>query len=626
MPADTNSWMPPAVKRPFSLPLLRTAIPIALLGFAALIGAYTWVSMTSGTEAIVERLALREASERITRLQGTLESFLVNGDRAQAQREVSVMSSFHCLDFVCVLDETDTVVYASQPDAVGRHASEILGSRGGEDWRVHAQRLEEVRATLRTTAETGADGRTALAYGPVLLAAEPGELRPSRVGALIVGEDISSLKGAARRFAAPEAAGTGLLVAGTAAILWWLLDRLVTRRARRVAPVTARSGAGEDALREMRAQLDEAERLARLGSWTWETGDRLSFSGNLLSLAGLAPQTGPGYEPLLEAVHPEDRARVDGDFREALESTQTMWELECRVVLPGGAVRRLRNIGTIMRDEGGKPIKVVGTAQDVTEQWLAEEKIHRSIAELEERVAQRTAELQAKSEELKTFSYSVSHDLKAPLRGIEGYSRLLVEEYKDKLGDEGRHFLANIREAARKMQELIDAHLAYSRFDRRTRSMTTLNLRELVGEILAERRHDLEGVNLTAEVDPDPIHADSEGLVLALRNLVDNAVKFSRHRRPPAIEIRSKREGDRCVLSIRDNGTGFDMKYHDQLFEIFQHLNRAEGDPGTGIGLALVKKAMDRMGGRVWAESQPNQGAVFYLDFPQGEKSVIRSI
>jgi hypothetical protein len=217
---------------------------------------------------------------------------------------------------------------------------------------------------------------------------------------------------------------------------------------------------------------------------------------------------------------------------------------------------------------------------------------------------------------LETFTYSVSHDLKAPLRGIDGYSRLLFDDCQEDLGEEGRKYVENIRRGARQMNQLIDDLLAYSRIERKRMTVARVNPRQLVATIMEERQHDLEGAKLVIDVGEDNVAADPEGLATALRNLVDNAVKFSARRTPPVIEIRSRTESDRWILSVRDNGTGFDMKFHDRIFEIFHRLHRAEDFDGTGIGLAIVQKVMERMGGRVRAESEPDRGAVFYLDLP----------
>jgi signal transduction histidine kinase len=246
----------------------------------------------------------------------------------------------------------------------------------------------------------------------------------------------------------------------------------------------------------------------------------------------------------------------------------------------------------------------------------AKEALDQLNAELEQRVDDRTAALAAKTKELETFSYSVAHDLKAPLRGIDGYSRLLLEEYTARLDEECRAFLQTIRDSTERMNQLIDDLLAYSRIERRALSVESIELRPFVETLVEERRAEMEErrINLTVEVNDGRVMADTEGLAQALRNYLDNAIKFSGGAPEPRVEVGVEETEKSCRLWVRDNGAGFDMKYHDRIFEIFQRLHRLEDYPGTGVGLAIVRKAMERMGGRAWAESGVGQGATFYLE------------
>jgi len=240
------------------------------------------------------------------------------------------------------------------------------------------------------------------------------------------------------------------------------------------------------------------------------------------------------------------------------------------------------------------------------------------LSDLEQRVGERTAQLEAVNRELESFSYSVSHDLKAPLRGIDGYSRLLEEDYRDRLDPEALCFIGNIRQGAAQMHQLIEDLLNYSRMERRSLQSVSLDLPTLVRTVVAERAAEVEqsGTLLRVDIPPLSVRVDREGLAMVLRNLLENALKFSRGATPPSIEIDARPEGDRALLRVRDNGIGFDMRFHDRIFDIFQRLQRSEEYPGTGVGLALVRKAMQRMGGRVWAESSPGKGAIFYLEIP----------
>jgi PAS domain S-box-containing protein len=267
--------------------------------------------------------------------------------------------------------------------------------------------------------------------------------------------------------------------------------------------------------------------------------------------------------------------------------------------------------------EGDPALHVI--LRDITERKEAERKLRELNAELEQRVADRTAELESRNRELETFTYSVSHDLKAPLRGIDGYSRLLLEDHYENLDEEGREFLEIIRGASQQMSRLIDDLLDYSRMELHPMKSATIDVGSLIDSVLFEKRKEIKerGADVEVSVPFETIRGDADGLALALRNYVDNALKFTDASETPKLTIGGEESDRSWTIWVRDNGIGFDMSFHDRIFDIFQRLHRSEDYEGTGVGLAIVKKAVERMGGRTWAESTPGEGSTFYMEIPK---------
>jgi signal transduction histidine kinase len=250
---------------------------------------------------------------------------------------------------------------------------------------------------------------------------------------------------------------------------------------------------------------------------------------------------------------------------------------------------------------------------------LSEARYRELNTALEQRVTERTIELKRAYDELEGFSYAVAHDLKAPLRAINGFAHLFEAEMDAQLSAQAREHLSRIRNGSLRMATLIDDLLAYSHIDRRGLQSSVIALPELIDSVLlqyadeVQRRH----VDLSVQIESLKLRVDAEGLLLALRNLFENALKYTRDRQHPHIQVYAHRNELGVVLSVADNGIGFEMEYHDHIFKIFQRLHRDDQYPGTGIGLALVRKAVERIGGRVWAESRPGEGATFNIQLPK---------
>lgn len=236
-------------------------------------------------------------------------------------------------------------------------------------------------------------------------------------------------------------------------------------------------------------------------------------------------------------------------------------------------------------------------------------------------LVQRAGELEAANQELASFSYSVSHDLRAPLRAIDGYALMLEEDCAAQLDDEGRRYLSVIRSNSQRMGALIDDLLAFSRLGRQAMTIADVDMDDLVAEVIEELRQSSSEPMAEIEVEALPkSFADRALLRQVWINLISNALKYSQGREQPVVRISGRREAAENIYSIRDNGVGFDMAYYDKLFGVFQRLHRNDQFPGTGLGLAIVQRVVSRHGGRVWAASEPNQGADFWFSLPHGAR------
>jgi light-regulated signal transduction histidine kinase (bacteriophytochrome) len=272
------------------------------------------------------------------------------------------------------------------------------------------------------------------------------------------------------------------------------------------------------------------------------------------------------------------------------------------------------------QDDQGRPTAILETNNDISDRKRREEEIRQLNVEL----GKRTNDLEATNKELEAFAYSVSHDLRAPLRHMVGFTELLQKHLASTLDEKSRRYMGIILESAKKMGNLIDDLLAFSRIGRVETRETMVNMEQLVKEVLIDMQQETEGRNIAWKIGALPnLYGDRSMLRLALVNLVSNAVKFTRTQPRPEIEIgamEKKEDGEKqgvgMVVFVRDNGVGFDMKYAHKLFGVFQRLHQSDSFEGTGIGLATVQRIIHRHGGRVWAESLLNRGTTFFFSVP----------
>jgi PAS domain S-box-containing protein len=273
-------------------------------------------------------------------------------------------------------------------------------------------------------------------------------------------------------------------------------------------------------------------------------------------------------------------------------------------------------------NDKGKPRQYVAIRADITERKRAEDEIRKLNLELEQRVLQRTAELEAANKELEAFSYSISHDLRAPLRAVDGFSQAVLQDFGAQLPEEGRHYLQTIRGGAQRMGALIDDLLTFSRLSRLPLNKRRVNTESLVRETLKELGFPFEERKIELRVGDLPrCSGDAALLKQVWLNLLSNALKYTRHSDLAVIEVGSQHKNGETMYFVRDNGSGFDMRYADKLFGVFQRLHRAEEFEGTGVGLAIVQRIVHRHGGRIWADAAPDKGAAFYFTL-EGENTL----
>jgi PAS domain S-box-containing protein len=333
-------------------------------------------------------------------------------------------------------------------------------------------------------------------------------------------------------------------------------------------------------------------------------------------LYGWTPEeaTGKRSNELLHTIFP---APLDEIHVELLRAGR--WEGELTHTKADGNVVVVSSRWSLRRDDQQRPIAILETNNDITERKRREQ----DISTLNEELGKRTAELEASNKELEAFAYSISHDLRAPLRHMSGFTQLLRKNAGSVLNEKSQRYVTMIMESAQRMGSLIDDLLAFSRIGRAETRHTSVSLEQLAQEAVTEIRQDTGGRDIVWRVGALPaVYGDRSMLRLAFVNLIANAVKFTRTRAQAEIEIgcTGDQSPNQVVVFVRDNGVGFNMKYVNKLFGVFQRLHPAEAFEGTGIGLATVQRIVHRHGGRVWAEGLVDQGATFFFSLSSSHR------
>jgi PAS domain S-box-containing protein len=329
-------------------------------------------------------------------------------------------------------------------------------------------------------------------------------------------------------------------------------------------------------------------------------------------LYGWTPEQaiGKSSHELLWTVFPSPLDDIQAEFLRT-----GRWEGELKHTKANGTQVIVASRWSLRRDEREQPIAVLETNNDITVRKRREQEIQ----SLNQELAKRSTELEAINKELEAFAYSVSHDLRAPLRHMAAYTELLQKKASSTLDEKCSHYILMTLDSAKRMGNLIDDLLAFSRIGRAETQKTLFSLTQLVREALTEVRDDTEGRNIAWKIGALPdFYGDRSMLRLVLVNLISNAIKFTRTRPQAEIEIGcADGNSDDLVVFVRDNGVGFDMKYMNKLFGVFQRLHDSDAFEGTGIGLATVQRIIHRHGGKVWAEGVVDSGAIFYFSAPK---------
>lgn len=299
-----------------------------------------------------------------------------------------------------------------------------------------------------------------------------------------------------------------------------------------------------------------------------------------------------------------------------LDLNQT-YRLEMQEYCKDGSLIWVDSSISFITDENDKPVGILSVSRDITQMKETKLELKRLNEELEERVKERTKELEFANRELAAFTYSVSHDLRAPVRSIEGFSEAVLEDYADNLDKQGRNYLERIALAGKRMNALIEDLLKLSRVTRQELHRDTVNLSAMVEAYAVHLQEGEENREVNFIIKPD-LYGKGDGALLriALDNLIDNAWKYTIESNPAVIEFGYKEADSEKVYYVRDNGIGFDMRHAEKLFGPFQRLHDSEEYPGTGIGLSIVQRIIERHGGEVWAEAEPGRGTTFYFTLP----------
>ncbi|MCZ3364817.1 ATP-binding protein [Methanobacterium veterum] len=411
----------------------------------------------------------------------------------------------------------------------------------------------------------------------------------------------------------------------------------------------------KQALEKNYTRLQEAQRIGHIGNWEWDIPSNvITLSEGLYQIYGINSSNLVKYDTILNMILPEDQDIVNYNLEKALRECKP-FKYEIRIRRHDGNIRIISCRGEVVTDFAGHPLNIICVEQDITERKEIEYALGEAKNELESKVKRRTRELKEangrlqkeleerkitenklkksqknlkslieelkrSNEELQQFAYVSSHDLQEPLRTITSFTQLIERRYKDKLDSDADEFIEYIVDAAKRMQTLINDLLNYSRVATRGKEFELTNTEEIIENTKSNLYASIKenSAQITHENLPK-IMADKRQMIQLFQNLIGNAIKFKKPDEPPKIHIKARKDKNRNehVFSVRDNGIGMDQQYAERIFIIFQRLHTQDEYEGTGIGLAVSKRIVERHGGHIWVESEPSTGSTFYFTIPE---------
>jgi PAS domain S-box-containing protein len=370
-----------------------------------------------------------------------------------------------------------------------------------------------------------------------------------------------------------------------------------------------------EALRESEERFRLVTEATRDAVYDWDIiNDSSKRNSRYYEL--FAPTEKSSYSWWKSNIHPDDQKQISNNIQNVLSSKSDHWENEYRFKKTDDEYLHILDRGFIIRNNNGRAIRMIGAMMDITERKTFEEELKKYQEHLEELVEQRTQQLRDTNTELESFAYSVSHDLRAPLRAMQGFAKVLQEDYGPRLDSMGNEYANRIVEASKNMNEIIENLLSYSKLSREEIRLKRVSLDKIVKEVISEVGFKIKERNAEIEIESTlpTIYGHTFTLKKVISNLIMNSIIFVAPNTKPKVRIWSEKDRNWVRLYFQDNGIGIAADYHDKIFQIFERLHGIETYPGTGIGLAIVKRGIQRLYGKVGVYSEPGKGSTFWIE------------